>query len=122
MAWQDFLNNLQNTNNTIGDSTDIAVDRLKQMNPNVYGPPTPSTPLPQEMALSNLIGQGVMGIASPAGKVTSAPWMKNLTEGTVNAAVPAAEGLANSAKDTIYTQAAKAAQKFQALKNKLSGN
>lgn len=53
-------------------------------------------------------------LASMAG-AKSAAYMPNLTQEAVNAAIPVGEGLANSTKDTIYTQAAKQAAKLRAL-------
>jgi hypothetical protein len=64
-----------------------------------------------------MIGQGVMGSAAPIGKLftKSAPYMKNLTKESVEAAIPKAEGLVNSAGDSVAKQAAIAQQKFRAL-------
>lgn len=122
MDWQTLLQNLQANNKMNNDATSQLVDRAKMAtNPQLSGPPLPPTSTPEELKYSQAVGQGVMGIASPVKIAKSVPWMKNLTEGTVNNAVPMAEGLVNSAKTNIYTEAAKAAQKFQALKNKLGG-
>lgn len=128
MPWQDLLNKMvQNVNGSgqlAKDSGDIMWDRaLMKARPNVQGPPLPEQMMPQEKAYMDSMAGGMMGSIAPAGKaiVKSAPWMKGLTQEVVDAAVPVGKGLANSAENTIYTQAADAARKFQELKRKLRG-
>jgi hypothetical protein len=120
--WSSLLKNLQANNQTANDATTQLVDRARMaVNPQLQGPPLPNEATPEELKYSQAVGQGVMGIAAPARNIIakSAPWMQNITEGSVKEAMPVAQGLANSAKDTVYTQAAKAAQKFEQLKKML---
>lgn len=116
---QYLANNLNRNNQMANDATTQLVDRARMAtNPNIQGPPLPNQSMPEELNYSQAMGQGVMGIAGKPVIAKSAPWMKNLTEGSVKEAIPTAEGLVNSTKNNIYTQAVKA-QNFERLKKLL---
>lgn len=109
-------NNLQQKQKVAKDDQTITRERLRT-NPDRIGPPLPQEQLPAEKAFNEMtqgLAMGSMNPGSGAAKavVKSGPWMQNAGKEVVENAIPKAEGLVNSAKNTIYTQGAKAAQAF----------
>jgi hypothetical protein len=92
---QRFSDNLAKSNQVISDSTDTMLDRIKMQNPNQSGPRLPDSPMPAELAESQMMANGVAGSVAPIAKFAR-------LAGLVGKAAPALE---KGAADAMYEAA-----------------